>query len=100
MDTAPAARTRISPTRSCPTRYGPTTGRTCPDCVTSSGATTPTTFPPRAVNLSGSQRNRQGDEMTEMTPEVRHLLDRPNYAHVATLLPDGAPHSVPVWIAI
>ena len=38
--------------------------------------------------------------MTEMTPEVRRLLDRPNYAHVATLLPDGAPHSVPVWIAI
>jgi len=37
--------------------------------------------------------------MTEMTPEVRRLLDRPNYAHVATLLPDGAPHSVPVWIA-
>ena len=38
--------------------------------------------------------------MTEMTPEVRRLLDRPNYAHVATLLPDGAPHSVPVWIAV
>jgi PPOX class probable F420-dependent enzyme len=38
--------------------------------------------------------------MTEMTPEVRRLLDRPNYAHLATLLPDGAPHSVPVWIAI
>jgi PPOX class probable F420-dependent enzyme len=38
--------------------------------------------------------------MTEMPPEVRRLLDRPNYAHVATLLPDGAPHSVPVWIAI
>ena len=38
--------------------------------------------------------------MTEMTPEVRRLLDRPNYAHVSTLLPDGAPHSVPVWITI
>ena len=38
--------------------------------------------------------------MTEMTPEVRHRLDRPNYAHLATLMPDGAPHSVPVWIAI
>ena len=31
---------------------------------------------------------------------MRHLLDRPNYAHVATLLPDGAPHSVLVWIAV
>jgi PPOX class probable F420-dependent enzyme len=41
-----------------------------------------------------------GDLMTEMTAEVRRLLDRPNYAHLATLMPDGAPHSVPVWIAI
>ena len=38
--------------------------------------------------------------MTEMTPEVTRLLDRPNYAHLATLMPDGAPHAVPVWIAI
>ena len=38
--------------------------------------------------------------MTEMTAEVRRLMDRPNYAHLATLMPDGAPHSVPVWIVI
>ena len=38
--------------------------------------------------------------MTEMTADVRRLLDRPNYAHLATLLPDGAPHVVPVWIDI
>jgi hypothetical protein len=36
--------------------------------------------------------------MTEMTSEVRRLVERPNYAHIATLMPDGAPHSVPVWI--
>jgi PPOX class probable F420-dependent enzyme len=36
--------------------------------------------------------------VTEMINEVRRLLERPNYAHIATLLPDGAPHSVPVWI--
>jgi hypothetical protein len=36
--------------------------------------------------------------MSEMTAEVRRLIDRPNYAHVATLLPDGAPHVVPVWV--
>jgi PPOX class probable F420-dependent enzyme len=41
-----------------------------------------------------------GNLMTEMTAEVRRLLDRPNYAHLATLMPDGTPHSVPVWIAI
>jgi PPOX class probable F420-dependent enzyme len=33
-----------------------------------------------------------------MTDEVRRLVARPNYAHIATLMPDGAPHSVPVWI--
>jgi PPOX class probable F420-dependent enzyme len=35
---------------------------------------------------------------TAIKAEVRRLLDRPNYAHIATLLPDGAPHSVPVWV--
>ena len=38
--------------------------------------------------------------MTEMTAEVRRLVEQPNYAHIATLMPDGAPHSVPVWIDI
>jgi PPOX class probable F420-dependent enzyme len=37
--------------------------------------------------------------MFELNADVKRLLDRPNYAHVATLLPDGAPHTVPVWIA-
>jgi PPOX class probable F420-dependent enzyme len=32
--------------------------------------------------------------------DVRALFDGPNYAHVATLLPDGAPHSVPVWVGL
>jgi len=36
--------------------------------------------------------------MSELSGDVRRLLDRPNYAHVATLLPDGAPHVVPVWV--
>ena len=29
--------------------------------------------------------------------EVRALLDRPNFVHVASLLADGSPHSVAVW---
>jgi PPOX class probable F420-dependent enzyme len=33
-----------------------------------------------------------------LAPEVRQLIDRPNFAHLATLMPDGAPQSVPVWI--
>lgn len=30
--------------------------------------------------------------------ELHEVLDGTPIAHVATLLPDGAPHSVPVWI--
>lgn len=30
---------------------------------------------------------------------VRRVLDTTVIAHLATLLPDGAPHSVPVWVA-
>jgi PPOX class probable F420-dependent enzyme len=32
--------------------------------------------------------------------DVRVLAEGANFAHVATLLPDGAPHSVPVWIGV
>ena len=28
----------------------------------------------------------------------KQLIDRPNSAHFATLMPDGSPHSTPVWI--
>jgi len=31
-------------------------------------------------------------------PDVRRVLDGSSTAHLATILPDGAPHSVPVWI--
>ena len=30
--------------------------------------------------------------------DTKQLIDRPNFAHLATLMPDGSPHSVPVWI--
>jgi PPOX class probable F420-dependent enzyme len=37
--------------------------------------------------------------MTATIPdEVRDLLDGRSVAHVATVLPTGGPHSVPVWI--
>ena len=35
--------------------------------------------------------------MTPLLDDVRALFEGPNYAHLATVLPDGAPHSVPVW---
>lgn len=31
-------------------------------------------------------------------PEVRALLTGNNFAHLATTMPDGSPHSVPLWI--
>lgn len=30
--------------------------------------------------------------------EIKALLDKPNFAHLATLMPDGSPQSVPVWV--
>jgi PPOX class probable F420-dependent enzyme len=33
-----------------------------------------------------------------LTPAMKELLDRPNFAHLATLMPDGSPQSVPVWV--
>jgi PPOX class probable F420-dependent enzyme len=36
--------------------------------------------------------------MTGLNEEVARLVDDVNYAHIATLLPDGSPHSVPVWV--
>ena len=32
-----------------------------------------------------------------LSEETRQLLDRPNFVHLATLMPDGSPQSVPVW---
>jgi PPOX class probable F420-dependent enzyme len=33
-----------------------------------------------------------------LSTEVKNLVDRPNFAHLSTLMPDGSPQSVPVWI--
>ena len=33
-----------------------------------------------------------------LSPEVKQLIDRPNFAHLATLMPDGSPHATPVWV--
>ena len=35
--------------------------------------------------------------MAVLSPEIRELLEAPNFVHLATVLPDGSPHSVPVW---
>lgn len=36
--------------------------------------------------------------MAELTAEVKELLDKPVFAHVATLMSDGSPQVSPVWI--
>ena len=33
-----------------------------------------------------------------LSNEIRALLVGPNFAHLATLMPDGSPQSVPVWV--
>ena len=33
-----------------------------------------------------------------LSNEVKQLVDHPNFAHLATLMSDGSPHSAPVWI--
>ena len=38
--------------------------------------------------------------MNEFSADVRALCEGANQAHVATLLPDGSPHSVPVWVGV
>jgi PPOX class probable F420-dependent enzyme len=38
--------------------------------------------------------------VADLQPEVRDLLEAPNLGHVATLMPDGSPHSVAVWVGV
>ncbi|PJJ70699.1 PPOX class probable F420-dependent enzyme [Diaminobutyricimonas aerilata] len=38
--------------------------------------------------------------MTRSWNDVRAYFERGAIAHVATLMPDGSPHSVPVWVAV
>jgi PPOX class probable F420-dependent enzyme len=38
--------------------------------------------------------------MSALPEDVRALAAGPNIAHLATVLPDGGPHSVPLWIGV
>lgn len=33
-----------------------------------------------------------------LSAEIKQLIDRPNFAHLATLMPDGSPSSTPIWV--
>jgi PPOX class probable F420-dependent enzyme len=38
--------------------------------------------------------------MAPLPNDVRALLEGANFAHLATLMPDGAPHSVAIWAGL
>jgi PPOX class probable F420-dependent enzyme len=38
--------------------------------------------------------------MVELSAAVTALVEGPNNAHIATIMPDGSPHSVPVWVGM
>lgn len=37
-------------------------------------------------------------DMARLPRKALDLIERPNFAHLATLLPDGSPHVTPMWI--
>jgi PPOX class probable F420-dependent enzyme len=34
-----------------------------------------------------------------LSDEIKRLIDRPNFGHLATIMSDGSPHSAPIWVA-
>lgn len=38
--------------------------------------------------------------MAALPEDVRALFEGRNFAHLATVLPSGAPHSVPLWVGV
>src|SRR6266545_3916497 len=44
-------------------------------------------------------RAEEGARMANaLSAEIKTLLDRPNFVHLSTLMPDGSPQSAPVWV--
>ncbi len=37
---------------------------------------------------------------TPLSADVRALLEEPNFAHLATIMPEGSPQSAPVWVGV
>ena len=33
-----------------------------------------------------------------LSEDVESVVDGPNFAHLATVMPDGSPQSVPMWV--
>jgi PPOX class probable F420-dependent enzyme len=35
-----------------------------------------------------------------LSDDIRALFEGPNFGHLATVMPDGSPHTVPVWVGL
>jgi PPOX class probable F420-dependent enzyme len=33
-----------------------------------------------------------------LSDDIKKLIDGPNFAHLATVMPDGSPQSAPIWV--
>src|SRR4051812_22561857 len=47
---------------------------------------------------AGPPKYKRGIMGIVLSSDIRQLLDRPNFAHLSTLMADGSPQSAPVWV--
>ncbi|MFI1093290.1 PPOX class F420-dependent oxidoreductase [Streptomyces sp. NPDC020917] len=64
--------------------------------MTATTGTAPTGGHRPARTLPATTPRKETTTMLE--PEVRRALDATSIAHLASVLPDGGPHAVPVWV--
>ena len=51
-------------------------------------------------DVTGGLSDARGEETMPqpLSADIKQLLDRPNFTHLATLMRDGSPQSAPVWV--
>lgn len=60
------------------------------------GLSSPSRWPPPSASVSASGRSGN-DRRVQPPPSHTDLLERPLFAHVATVRPDGTPQTNPMW---
>jgi PPOX class probable F420-dependent enzyme len=53
-----------------------------------------------AETLAATPAVGEDSRVADLPDDVRSLFAGANFGHVATLMPDGSPHSVAVWVGI
>lgn len=99
MLAAPASPSRTAAIPTVP----PTPGSTSPGSRGTPASDRSTTSSARSSTTSAGSvpmTDSAGGSMTVLTDEARALFAGSNIAHIATLLPDGGPHSVPVMVGV